>query len=86
MNAQDLKTIRFDAQDILDYVFGSPKGVTTIYSPAYDPIMATNTECPVCHQLAKTYNEAMFIKNVGECETCDHVRGEDSYRQEKELL
>ena len=33
--------------------------------------------CPTCHTEYRQGSEgANFIKNLGECQTCDHVRGE----------
>ena len=50
--------------------------IVTIYNPLLDPLMVTATYCPTCKRPATTYTEALFIRECGECGTCEHLRGE----------
>lgn len=52
------------------------KSIVTIYNPLNDPLMVNATYCPTCKRYAKTRGEAELIRELGECPTCDHVRGE----------
>jgi hypothetical protein len=49
---------------------------TKFYDPMKDPLMVNATYCPTCKKPAKTREEAQLIRELGECPTCDHVRGE----------
>lgn len=39
-----------------------------------DLLWITTTICPSCKQIQKTYDEAKFVKEIGECGQCDHNR------------
>ncbi len=76
-NLNDLTKLAFSC-------FPEKESVVTIYNPLTDPLMVNATYCPTCRKPARTYEEALFIRECGECGSCDHIRGEmlDDQRDE----